>query len=41
MGMIKAAGAVVAANIPPTGEGIENLDAGIRFMVIGEEPEVS
>tara|TARA_R110002049_G_scaffold72490_2_gene187166 strand:- start:191258 stop:192742 length:1485 start_codon:yes stop_codon:yes gene_type:complete len=41
MGMIKAAGAVVAANIPVTGEGIDTLDASIRFMVIGEEPDVS
>ena len=41
IGMIKAAGAVIAANIPTTGEGMENLDAGIRFMVIGEEPEVT
>ena len=40
MGMIKAAGAIVAANIPNTGEGIDDLDSSIRFMVIGKEPEV-
>jgi len=40
MGMIKAAGAEVAANIPSTGEGLEKLDSSIRFLVIGKEPEV-
>ncbi len=39
-GQIKAAGAVVAAEVSPTGAVTGNLDASIRFLVIGEDPEV-
>lgn len=40
-GQIKAAGAEVAAEVQPTGAGIEDLDASIRFVVVGEGPELS
>ncbi|MDA8743587.1 hypothetical protein N9N28_03035 [Rubripirellula amarantea] len=40
-GQIKAAGGVVAAEVSPTGEVTGTLDATIRFLVVGEAPEVS
>ncbi len=40
-GQIKAAGAEVAAEISPSGAVTGTLDASVRFMVIGEDPEVS
>ncbi len=39
-GQIKAAGAVVAAEVSSSGAVTGNLDASIRFLVIGEDPEV-
>jgi hypothetical protein len=39
-GQIKAAGAEVAAEITSSGT-VGNLDASIRFMVVGEDPELS
>jgi hypothetical protein len=38
-GQIKAAGAMVAAEVSPTGAITGNLDATIRFLVIGAPPE--
>jgi len=40
-GQIKAAGAEVAAEVSMTGAESGKLDASIRFLVIGEDPEVS
>jgi enamine deaminase RidA (YjgF/YER057c/UK114 family) len=40
-GQIKAAGAEVAAEVSASGAVTGNLDASIRFLVIGESPEVS
>lgn len=40
-GQIKAAGAVVAAEVSPTGSITGKLDASIRFLVIGEEAELT
>ncbi|NND97553.1 MAG: hypothetical protein HKN47_09525 [Pirellulaceae bacterium] len=40
-GMITAAGAEVAATIATDGSVDGNLDASIRFLVIGESPEIS
>ena len=40
-GMIKSAGAVVAATVGVDGSGLEKLDANLRFLVIGETPELS
>ncbi|KAA5543661.1 hypothetical protein FYK55_10675 [Roseiconus nitratireducens] len=39
-GMIQAAGAEVAARVLPSGEIEGNLDAGVRFMVVGETPDL-
>jgi hypothetical protein len=38
-GLVKAAGAQIAAEISPSGAVTGTLDASIRFLVIGEEPE--
>lgn len=40
-GQIKAAGAEVAAEVSMTGAVSGTLDASVRFLVIGEDPEVS
>ena len=40
-GQIKAAGAEVAAEVSMTGDVKGKLDATIRFLVIGDDPEVS
>ena len=40
-GQIKAAGSVVAAEVTSSGEVIGKLDATVRFLVVGEAPEVS
>jgi hypothetical protein len=40
-GQIRAAGAVVAAEISPTGAITGELDPSIRFLVVGEDPEVA
>jgi len=40
-GQIRAAGAVVAAEISPTGAITGKLDPSIRFMVVGEDPEIT
>ncbi len=40
-GQIKAAGAEVAAEVSMTGAVTGKLDASIRFLVIGDDPEVS
>jgi hypothetical protein len=40
-GQIKAAGAQVAAEVSMTGAVTGKLDASIRFLVIGDDPEVS
>lgn len=40
-GQIKAAGAEVVAEISTSGSMIGKLDASVRFLVIGESPEVS
>jgi hypothetical protein len=40
-GQIKAAGAEVAAEVAMTGSVTGTLDASIRFLVIGDDPEVS
>lgn len=40
-GQIKAAGAVVAAEVSPTGAVVGDLDASIRFLVIGDDPEAA
>ena len=40
-GQIKAAGAEVAAEVSMTGAVSGTLDASIRFLVIGDDPEVS
>lgn len=41
VGMVQAAGAVVAAQISPEGAVEGKLDATIRFLVVGTPPEVS
>jgi len=40
-GQIKAAGAEVAAEVSMTGEVTGKLDPSVRFLVIGDDPEVS
>jgi hypothetical protein len=40
-GQIRAAGAVVAAEVTPAGGVSGKLDATIRFMVVGDDPELS
>ena len=40
-GQIRAAGAIVAAEISPTGAITGALDPSIRFMVVGEDPEIA
>lgn len=40
-GMIRMAGAEIAATISPTGAREGELDSGIRFLVVGETPEVA
>ena len=39
-GQIRAAGATVAAEITPAGSVSGKLDASIRFMVVGDDPEL-
>lgn len=39
-GQIRAAGATVAAEVSPAGVIKGNLDANIRFLVVGEDPEI-
>ncbi|MGB7325587.1 MAG: hypothetical protein WBD31_12005, partial [Rubripirellula sp.] len=40
-GQIKAAGAEVAAEVSSSGSVTGKLDASVRFMVIGKDPELS
>ena len=39
-GQIRAAGATIAAEVSPSGVVQGNLDASIRFMVVGEDPDI-